>query len=248
MAARANDSVPDLRKEVQRLEIEYKLHPKPAASDYSLALFRLGYALFQEHNYTEAKDALIKSDLVLAKDGGGHGDSTNASWIAVCCCRLGQYTEAEKYYTKAIEEAKANCKLNHEEMSIGLASVMLGLGDVYEHTGRLDAAGSLYREVAAKVDKMEADEGQRISSPESFDKLAQFLERKGDSREAEQWWRRVASMRVNAHAYSIQADALAHYAAMLRKERRDKEASPLEKRAKDLRATQNELNRKGLQY
>ena len=212
-------------------------------NDNGMDLFRAGMDRFREQKFAEAKELLIKADRADKASG-----NTNAQWIGECCLRLGQYSQAEKYFNTAVKEAKEICKANKEDMSIGLASCMLGLGNVYEHTKRTDAAESLYKDVAAKVDKMEADSVQRIASPQAFDALAQFLDSKGDSKGAEQWWQKVASMRVSAHAFSTQADALDHYAAMLRRQKRDKDAAPLENRARDLRGTQNNLNRKGLDY
>jgi tetratricopeptide (TPR) repeat protein len=241
MTASAGDAFSDLRKEVLRLETSYKSTPKLVASDYSTALFRLGLAMYKARDYKEAKEMFAKSDQV----SGGSG-SSNASWIADCCSHLGQYDEAEVHYAAALGEAGGD--RDSDEMPPAAVSSTLGLADVYEHTGRLDQAGKLYREVAAQVEKMESGLPRPVNSPQSFDKLAQFLERKGDAKEAEVWWQKVANMNCNAHAYSVQADALDHYAAMLRKQKRDKEAAPLEKRAKDLRATQSDLDRKGSAY
>ncbi len=149
---------------------------------------------------------------------------------------------------KAVAAEIENCRKNNEVMSPRLASTQIALAEGYEHQNQVDEAEKQYLAVAEGAAKAEAGNVQFIISPLAFSKLAQFLERRGKLKEAEEWYQKVVNMRVNAHALNIQADALNHYATMLRAQHNYVRAAQLDFHAQSLRASKADLDRKGLDY
>lgn len=240
----ASASTSDSLKAVQDLEPKFRQNPKQWSSEMTSAVFRLATDYFRANRFADAKATYIRANLINIKDTG-RPSSIALVGAGDCCLKLKQYPEAEKYLNQALTLLK---DLKNAQESPGEVNVRLGLAEVYENTDRKEKAEQSYQAVAEDVLRQEASLVQAISSPRAFDAYAQFLERQGNTKGAELWYQRVATLRTNAHAFGLQSDCLRHYAALLRKQKRDKEAVAMERRANELSATQSRMNKSGLDY
>lgn len=240
----ASASTSDSLKAVQDLEPKYKQNSKQWSSEMASAVFRLATDYFRDNRFADAKAAYLRSNALAIKDTG-RPSSIALTGAGDCCLKLKQYPEAEKYLNQALTLMK---ELKNSQESPGEINVRLGLAEVYENTNRQDKAAQSYKSIAEDVLRQETGMVQAVSSPRAFDAYAQYLERQGDTKEAELWYERVAKLRANAHAYGLQSECLRHYAAFLKKQKRDKEAVAMERRANELTATQSRMNKSGLDY
>lgn len=245
--ASASASTQDSLREVQALESKFSQDPKRWSSDMSIAVFRLATEYFRERKFAEAKAAYLRSNDLDVKNTG-RASSTCLIGAGQCCVELRQYAEAEKYLEQALRIVHAQAGAKTEDMAPGVVTILLSLAHVYENTNRIDKAEQTYRKVAEDVLRHEGNMVQAISSPIAFDSYAQFLERQNKSEEAEKWYARVAKLRANSHAYGMQSDCLRHYAAMLRKQKRNNEAIAMERRADELAKTHKRQSESGLDY
>jgi len=142
----------------------------------------------------------------------------------------GQYAEALKLYTLAIEEAE---KFGPSDPR--LATSLNNLAELYRTQGKYDAAEPLYKRSLAIYEKALGPDHPNVAT--SLENLANLYHVQGDYAKAEPLYKRSLAIREKALGpdHPNVATSLENYAKFLRATNRQTEAEKLEERAAAIR-------------